>query len=329
MAFEIKPPKRDRMKVDRRRKELRALWRLGAWGGAAALALAALAVTAQTDVGGERLKLAFAQPAANTRVVAQLPQPRPEKAADTSALEAQVRRLTADRDRLERLATRLAGIERHIDDITGSIRGQSAQAARASAPATDPAPAPVASVPPAAPAPAPAASALPAIRILGKAADLARPSSSIIDPLAMPPGSERTGSWPEPEASETAAPPMTEIRDVVPLPPIRLAALPPKSRPVQPQPAQPRYEYGIELAIAPDLEALRARWTAVKANHGPLLGNLQPLALRDTRPGATHLRLVAGPMPSLSAARLACAKLVAARAACRPARFTADAVVQQ
>ena len=323
MAFEIKPPKRDRMKVDRRRMEMRALWRLSAWGGAAALALAALAVTAQTDVGGERLKLAFAQPAPNTRVVAQLPQPRTEEAADTSALEAQVRSLTADRDRLERLATRLTGIERHIDDITGSIRGQPAQPVRASVPAADPAPDRVASVP------APAAAALPVIRALGETAELARPSSPIIDPLAMAPGSEGAGSWPEPAVSMAAAPPLSETRDVVPLPPMRFAALPPKTRPLQPQPVPPRYEYGIELAIAPDLEALRARWLAVKANQGPLLAGLQPLALRDPRPGGTHLRLIAGPMPSLSAARLACAKLAAARAACRPARFSADAVVQR
>jgi hypothetical protein len=316
------------MKTDRRRSELRPLWRLSAWGGAAALALAALAVTAQTEVGGERLKLALAQPGANKYAVALLPQPQrqPEKGSDTSALEAQVRSLTADRDRLERLASRLAGLERHLDDITGSIGRQPAQPARTAVPAADPAPHPVGSIP--AGAPTRSAATLPVIRALGTTAELARPATAIIDPLAMPPGSEGTGSWPEAAVSDAAAPPLAEAMNVVPLPPVRLAALPPKTRRLPPPPAVSRYEYGIELGIAPDLEALRARWTAVKANHGPLLGGLQPLALRDPRPGGKHLRLVAGPMPSLSAARLACAKLSAAHAACRPARFTADAVVQ-
>jgi len=287
-----------------------------------------LALTTQTEVGGERLKLALAQPTASLRVLAQLPREAPSngKDAETSALQAQVRSLSADR---ERLATRLTSIERHLDDLTGSIQRQVAPPSSPSPRARQPEPAPVASVTPAAPTPRRSASAPPSVPALPEKTQIALLASAIINPLAMPPGSEGTGSWPEPEAPAMAAPPLTESREIVPLPPTRLAAVPPKTAQTSLQRVPLRYEYGIELAVAADLEALRTRWAAVKANYGPMLAGLQPIALRDPRPGVTHVRLVAGPLPNLTAARQSCARLAAARAACRPARFTADAVVQQ
>ena len=60
---------------------------------------------------------------------------------------------------------------------------------------------------------------------------------------------------------------------------------------------------GIDLGGAPNMEVLRERWAAVKANFGPLLTGLHPLAARDRKPGSTELRLVVGPMPNLAAAQ--------------------------
>lgn len=353
MALEVNPPRRDRLKAGRSGDgQMRALWRLTAWGGAAALALTALAATTQTETGGERLKLALNPLLVQTHAVAELPPRKAEKDAGTRALESEVRRLASDRDRL---ATRLASLERHLDEVTGSIERRPATptSGSSSSPALQlqPQPAPVASTAAATVAPASqehAPVAMTAAAVTGAATrDAIYLAAPLIDPLALPPGSEREGWWPVTDATPTTAPPLTEAREIVPLPPTRLAAQPatrlaalpamrvtaasPTNRhaPVLAPAAAAHHEYGIELAAAPDMEALRTQWSAVKANYGPLLAGLQPIALRDARPGSKQLRLVAGPMPSLAAARQACARLAAARAACRPASFTAAAVVQQ
>lgn len=353
MALEIDPPRRDLRKASRPRvAQMRALWRVSAWGGAAVLALAAVAATTQTEIGGERLKFALNPLAEPARAVAELPRRQPESDTETRALEDQVRRLAADRDRI---TTRLSSIERHLDDVTGSIQRQAQSPAPAPPPVPQPTPAPVASSPAAAPQPAspapPAAqdasgpSITAATVTTAPAREAAYQLPPVIDPLAVPPGSEGEGWWPVTEVTLEAAPPLTETREIAPLPPTRLATTPPTRLAATPvtrlatlpanahhtplQPVGQRYEFGIELAAAPDLETLRTQWSAVKANYGPLLAGLQPIALRDTRPGSKRVRLIAGPMPNLVAARQACTRLVAARAACRPARFTAAAVIQQ
>lgn len=355
MALEINPPRRDTLKAGRTRDgQMRALWRLTAWGGAAALALTALAATTQTEIGGERLKLALNPLADPTRVVAALPSRPAAKDPETRALEGEVRRLAADRDRL---ATRLSSLERHLDDLTGSIERQAAPSTPSvsTPPALPPRPAPVASTSAATAAsifsaadsaPHGASPSVSAAAVTGaNTSDAIYRTPPTINPLALPPGSEREGWWPVGETVSTAAPPLAEAREIVPLPPTRLASQPPtrlaalpatrvvaapaNERHAPPPPVAAHHEYGIELAAAPDMEALRSQWSAVKANYGPLLAGLQPIALRDSRPGSKQLRLVAGPMANLAAARQACARLAAARAACRPASFTAAAVVQQ
>jgi hypothetical protein len=121
-----------------------------------------------------------------------------------------------------------------------------------------------------------------------------------------------------------------ETREVKVVPPSRLAALPaqePLGQPARPAPATT--EYGIDLGAAPNMEALRARWATIKANLGPLLTGLQPIAVRDRRPGSTQVHLVVGPMPNIAAARQVCTRFAAARVACQPAKFDGEAVVQR
>ena len=77
------------------------------------------------------------------------------------------------------------------------------------------------------------------------------------------------------------------------------------------------------------MEAVRQRWTTVKANFGPLLSGMHPLAARDNRPGATGYRLVVGPLPNSAAASGLCAHFTAARTACRAVKFDGDPVVPQ
>lgn len=337
MAFEIKPPKRDLPRSSRRTTNMSVLWRLSGWGSAAGLALAGLALATQSDVGRENLRLALTGASKPERVVVALPPRLPEKDAETSALKVQLGALEADRDRL---AARLASLERHLDDITGSV-----QRVTAAAPPPAPAPAVAAPAPPplrapaasSAPPPAPLAAARPEPIPVAAAppppppvpitaaptspAVAAVPAPSIIDPLAMPAADDANASWPVPPKPPTAA-----IKHTGSIPPARVAALP--SKRVAGQPPTVRHEYGIELATSSDIDELRTRWTQVKAEYGPLLAGLQPIAAQDGHAGGPGYRLIAGPLMNFAAAKQMCIRFAAAGADCRPTRFDSSSIVQ-
>jgi hypothetical protein len=318
MAVEAVPEKRhsqNHASFGRRGAVLDAVWRLGAWGMAAALSVAAVTVIVQTDSGSERLQ-ALLNGTAEATTAATI-EPMPSRAAEfeaaTRVLDAQVRQLSADRDRL---VARLASLERHLDDMTGSIQ-PAAQPALPAMPAPSAAPVAV-TLAPAPPAPKIAAT----------------PAGHIINPLAALPGSEAVAAWPQ-----TAKPQVEPEEDAAlpPLPPARMVASlpnPPETAQAaatetKAAPAAYRLEYGIELATGPTVDVLRAHWATVKANFGPLLTGLQPVAVRDRRPGVTGYRLVAGPMPSFTAAKQVCARFTQAHMACHPAKFDGQTIVQR
>jgi hypothetical protein len=112
--------------------------RLLGWGGGATLALGVLALTLQTEAGSQQLRTAFAttsppQVVAKVETKVEAPPAPPEKDAETKRLETLVLALANDR---ERLNARIAGLERSLEDMTGSIKQQ--QAALAAKPATPP-----------------------------------------------------------------------------------------------------------------------------------------------------------------------------------------------
>jgi hypothetical protein len=118
------------------------------------------------------------------------------------------------------------------------------------------------------------------------------------------------------------------------LPPERVAEVAPtepaKAEPVKPAaPVHARAEFGIELATEPTLDNLRQRWSGVKANFGPLLVGLSPVAVRDRHPGSSAVRLVAGPLPSLAAARQLCARFANQNGNCWPTRINPADVIQR
>lgn len=308
MALEIAPPKRDLPRAGARSHERDAVWRLCGWGSSAVIALGALALTIQSDLGRTRIDsfLGNALPSPPTVVAQVTPRP-PEKDPETLRLQAEVRSLSADR---ERLAVRFAALERHLNEVTGSIQRQTA-----APPAPPPAPpqvAPVSTAPAAPPA-------------------VAKPAIPVIDPLAMPAITGSIGGWPQtadPE-EEPARAAALETRDV-PHAPTPLAALPAQEEAPSTAPrAAGKVEYGIDLGGARDMEALRQRWAGIKANLGPLLTGLQPIAVRDRKPGSTELRLVVGPMPNLAAARQVCTRFTAAHVACQAAKFDGESIVQR
>ena len=260
MAIEITPPILDLAEGRQRRRDMRALWRLSAWGCGAAIALAALAITTQTEGGSERLALAFTPGSSPPLAVemADLKRRALEKDAETKRLETQVFTLAADRDRL---TSRLASLEHNLDDMTGSIKRQAALAAPA------------------------------------------------LSPLAMP-------------AVSIAAP----ATEPVPLPQVRTATASTSDGAVEP-PA--KSEFGIDLGGASSLDVLNARWTAVKANFGPLLTGLRPLAAHDPRPGSTGFRLLVGPVANPASGMQLCARFAAARVTCRTAKFDGEQLAQR
>jgi hypothetical protein len=86
-------------------------------------------------------------------------------------------------------------------------------------------------------------------------------------------------------------------------------------------PVSKQGDFGLDLGGGATVEAARQRWLTVKANFGPLLGGLRPVAAREHRPGSTGYRLVVGPLPSSAAANGLCAHFAAARTACRAVKY--------
>lgn len=288
------------------RIDMRGLWRLTGWGVAAALALGVLAATTQTYTGSQRLKLALTPPEMPVRKVAVVDVP-PRNDAEMGRLQAEINVLTADRDRL---ATRVASLERSLDDLTGSIRQLTAAAEpkSASQPAT-PAITAESSAKPAAPAAEPPPK---------PAMPETVPASGT--PLAEAPqqrNETKTGepAGPAAAASEDAAPTPSDAGPAtaaIPLPAARVAELPPKA------------EFGIALAGASSVGLLQMQWSAVKANFGPLVGELKPHALHERRGSVSHYRLIIGPLPTYTAAAKLCARLIAAHAVCRPVKMAGE-----
>jgi hypothetical protein len=147
------------------------------------------------------------------------------------------------------------------------------------------------------------------------------PSASPTPPVVAPPVAPATTGIAEPSPVTPLAQTATPAAEPVPLPPVRVAAAP-ASDPTAEPPRKP--ELGIDIGGAPNMAVLSARWAAVKANFGPLLTGLHPLAAHNPRPGATDVRLVVGPLPNAAAAAQLCTRFIAARVNCRSAKFDGE-----
>jgi hypothetical protein len=276
-----------------RRQNLGTFGRFVAWGGAAALALIAVALVAQTQAGGERLQLVLERVRGpQPQAVAAVPPPVLVDVEETRRLDDAVRKLAADRDRLKE---RIASLERNFDDMTGSIK--TVMLANAATQAVGDAPKEMAA------APAPVVSAPAAV---------AAPVTPSVAPVAAK-APELAPSAPNTEPATT---------EIVPLPPVRVANV------AMDPPAEPaKLEYGMDLGRGATVEAIRDEWARVKANYGPRLAGLRPVAApRQHASGATDYRLVVGPFPTAAAAAKVCAKFTSARPACRTARFAGEDV---
>jgi hypothetical protein len=314
--MDIRPPERTPPPFARAKPRDRTLLRIAGWGLGAACAVTALVIAAQSPAGGARIKLAIAELNAPARPAAAASAARPQADPLLRTLEARIAQLAGDRDRL---ASRVAALEGGFDDLTGSVRKSAAASNPGMVP---PAPAPGAAVAAKPVLPMVVAVAPPLINPL--ATPPAGVASILPDPPPATPGKAPEAAAPAPSAASASA------SEPVPLPPERVAVIAPAAAPKPAAaPARPHPEFGIELATEPTMDGLRQRWASVKANYGPLLIGLSPVAVRDQHPGSSAVRLVAGPLPSIAAARKLCARFAAMTGDCWPARINPADVVQR
>lgn len=283
-----------------RRFDLHSLWRVLLWGASAAMAVAVVAGTAFSEIGADRLKQAVAsviesaksqpQPGINPQQLAEL-----EK--QTRELTQTVRDLTTERDRIK---ARVASLEQNLDDITGTIKRQTAQLATQK-PAQD--------LPKQAKEPPPPVVNAPAT----------------VTAATTPPAAAPAAEAPATTASTTASTPVGSAP--VRLPPTRIASAAPAAGAnpdaVTEPPSPTTREIGIDVGGAASMEALRTHWSALKANVGPDLIGLRPaLTTRQKLSGATDYRLVLGPLPNSATAIRLCTKFTAAHLYCRAGTFS-------
>jgi hypothetical protein len=88
-------------------------------------------------------------------------------------------------------------------------------------------------------------------------------------------------------------------------------------------------QLAVDLGGARSMEILQARWIAVKANFGPYLTGLRPLAVRDHRRGVIPYRLIVGPLPNAAAAAEICKRFAASHVGCRSTKFAGEPLVIQ
>jgi hypothetical protein len=276
------------------------LARLGIWIGLATMAVLTAAMAARTDTGLRRIANLFSPEASEPVRSAKITGPQiASRQVDQEVerrLNEAVRALAADRDRL---VSRVAALERNLDDVTGSVsRSGTPNAAPAaqsprSLPQVQAAPAPPLLVPP----PAPQAAAAP------------------------------TTTVPVQPAPQGAAPPA-----VVQGPPNRVAAGHlATGAPTAADSVATKTEFGIDLGGNASVEGLRSLWMTLKSGQPTLFDGLRPVvAVREgQKPGTIELRLVAGPIANAGMAARMCAALSAMNQSCQPAVFDGQRLALQ
>jgi hypothetical protein len=89
-------------------------------------------------------------------------------------------------------------------------------------------------------------------------------------------------------------------------------------------------EFGVDLGGNATIDGLRTMWTNLKATQPAMLEGLRPvMAIREGRPGAMELRLVAGPLANASIAARMSAALGAAGQSCQPTVFDGQRLALQ
>jgi hypothetical protein len=269
---------------------IQELLRVAIWGGLAAAALLLAVVSSYSGAGSPR------QPVAGTSGQAGVPQKTSaadaaapaaalaEAANETRRLAEAVHTLTADR---EQMLTRIASLERSLDDVTGTIRRDAQQAP-------------------------------PQVTSIGSAAPSARTEKPAPPPTETPiipaqtPGSQPSGSI---EAAPDGAPDTAARTAATPAAPTHTTAL-------AEAPAGTA-GLGLDVGGAVNFDGLRALWSSTKHSLLAPPEELYPVvAVREnSKTRSADLRLIIGPIPNAEAAARLCVALATAHRYCQPAAF--------
>jgi hypothetical protein len=295
--------------------DMRPLVRIGTWGVCAAVALGAAVVAGRTEVGEQRAGAALAMlMTAPSELMTHPTNLLAARSSDTDyearRLAESVRTLTADRDRL---ATRVAALERNLNDLTGSVARDPPRASSGAAPSPMPRPENKADT-----APPPAVVAAPPPPALASVPDTRMPPPAPLDSPSVAPSP--AVPLPRPGRLAMIQSYVSSTAPAATAPATRVAEAPAG---VNPAPAASTQEIAVDLAVATNVNALRVRWGTIRTAHAALLEGLRPLvSVRESsRPGFTEFHLVAGPIADADAAARLCSALTSARIPCQPAAF--------
>ncbi|MGA8612448.1 MAG: hypothetical protein WB760_12130 [Xanthobacteraceae bacterium] len=136
-----------------------------------------------------------------------------------------------------------------------------------------------------------------------------------------------SGTTAAPAPPPTATPPLPQ-----PAPPARVQT-PPPVKPANPgssSSAAPN-QYGVDIGSAVSAQALRARWTEIRAAHPQLFQGLTATVVVRAIPQSdrSELRLVLGALPNSDAATRLCNSLAPYRVFCQPTGFDGQHVALQ
>lgn len=267
------------------------LVRLTTWATAACVALSIATLASLSTTGSHRAAIAMAALTGgpDSRPAVQVATRQPELENDRRSLNEALRLLASDRDRL---MTRLGSLERNLEDVTGSIKGQTIRA-----------------LPERVQEPPPNLDELPAIAADPEPAKPAETPNWLV-----------TGATPWSHAASAAEFP--SIPAPAPAPPVRVTALPAEAQPGAT--VVSRTEFGVDIGSGSDLEEVRYLWNAAKAQHGTLIRNLKPIVVKREDRGKPDYRLVIGPLANAGAAAKLCATLSTADIMCSTRPYSGE-----
>ena len=275
------------------------LARLGIWIGLATMAVLTAVMAARTDTGLRRianlLSPEASEPVRSAKIAGpQIASRQVDQEVERRLNEA-VRALAADRDRL---ASRVAALERNLDDVTGSISHSAAPNTASAAQPLRPLPQGQATPvpPPLTPPPAPQAAAPPvSVPVQPAPQGTAPPAAVQGGPNRIATGHLATGA---PTAADSVA---------------------------------TKTEFGIDVGGNASVEGLRSLWMTLKTSQPTLFDGLRPVvAVREgQKQGTIELRLIAGPIANAGMAARMCAALSAMNQTCQPAVFDGQRLALQ
>lgn len=273
----------------------RHFWRFASWGGAATLAVALALVALASEQGSQRLASAWRPSAEPANANEALLSARIVNAElEARRLNEVVRVVSVDRDRL---LSRMASLERTLDEMSGTLTGSVGSIGPAGSGTTTgrgafiPSPGSPATTPPLASAPRPSAGMPPPF--------IQAPQTvPAVTPAASAPGTATSGAIPGGRVADAHA-----------------AAVDSADPPVL------KTDFGIDVGGDNTVEGLRKMWTMLRGNHSALLEGLRPLMTIREGAKSLELRLVLGPLASPAVAARYCTALSVSGVACQPAPY--------